>query len=104
VLGDKPVPGDYDGDGRADIAVFRPSTGVWYLGSSSSGFTTYQVVQWGISTDVPVPGDFDGDGKTDVGVFRPSTGSWYLGWSSTAFSTYKSPVLGAAGDTAVPHY
>ena len=27
---DVPVPGDYDGDGRTDAAIFRPSTGLWY--------------------------------------------------------------------------
>ncbi|HEX8247388.1 MAG TPA: hypothetical protein VF599_04325, partial [Pyrinomonadaceae bacterium] len=41
---------DFDGDGRADIGVFRQ--GNWYLLNSSSGFTT---VQFGISTDKLVP-------------------------------------------------
>ncbi|HEY8559186.1 MAG TPA: M36 family metallopeptidase [Pyrinomonadaceae bacterium] len=58
---------DFDGDGRTDISVFRPSNGVWYLNQTSVGFGA---LVWGISTDVPTPGDFDGDGKTDFAVFR----------------------------------
>ena len=46
-LGDRPVPGDWDGDGRSDLAVWRRSTGVWYLLMSTTGYSDYFTLQWG---------------------------------------------------------
>lgn len=60
---------DFDGDGKTDVSVFRPSDGNWYIDRSTAGFTA---VHWGNSTDTLVPGDYDGDGKADTAVFRPS--------------------------------
>ncbi len=60
---------DFDGDGRTDISVFRPSEGNWYLLRSTEGFG---VLNWGLSSDILVPGDYDGDGRTDTAIFRPS--------------------------------
>ena len=66
-----PVPGDYNGDGLTDLAVYHTSSGTW---SARNQF----VVQFGDATDTPVPGDYNGDGTTDVAVYRQSTGTWYV--------------------------
>ena len=51
-----PVPGDYDGDGRADLAIYRPSDGMWWVLFSASNYTTWQGVRWGtLPGDIPVP-------------------------------------------------
>ncbi len=58
---------DFDGDGRTDLSVFRPSEGNWYINRSTDGFLG---VNWGASGDVLVPGDYDDDGTDDIAVFR----------------------------------
>lgn len=75
IAGDVPVPADFDGDLRADLAVFRPSENRWYVQSSESG--KVRTFDLGVAgTDLLLPADYTGDGKADVAVYR--NGVWHL--------------------------
>lgn len=80
-FGDTPVANDYDGDGKTDYAIYRRSTGQWWVKKSSDNQTI--VLQYGLSDDIPVPADYDNDGIADFAVYRPSLGNWYIWYSST---------------------
>jgi len=85
--GDVSVRGDFDGDGRMDPSIFRPSDLNWWIRRSSDSQLVVQ--RWGFATDKRIEGDFDGDGKTDFAVFRPSDTFWYILQSSNGQVQYR---------------
>lgn len=88
---------DYDGDGKSDLSIFRPSTGVWWiLNSGTPG--SFTAAAFGISTDKITPADYDGDRKTDISVYRD--GVWYIYQSLS--NTVRIEGWGTPTDTAVP--
>ena len=88
---------DFDGDGAADLAVFRPTTGQWFI--VNSGTNTFSVVNFGAKGDIPINGDFDGDARADLAVFRPADNNWFRLNSSNGGFVVQS--FGAAGDRPV---
>ena len=98
------VAGDFDGNGAANLSVYRPALGQWFNNGVGSPL-------FGLPGDIPVPGDYDGDGITDIAVYRPSTGQWFYRSAlpemliGNVDSTSAVPVTiqwGRTGDLPVP--
>ncbi len=94
-LTSKFVPGDFNGDGSVDAAVF--DSGTWTYKTSTTA--TAINISLGQSGDIPVPANYDGNGATDAAVFRPSNGTWYVKQSSTGNTV--SIAFGTTGDIPV---
>jgi methionine-rich copper-binding protein CopC len=91
---------NFNVDERTDIAVYRVSTGAWFV-NPSNGESPYGVGFGGDPSDYPVAGDYDGDGKNDYAVYRHNTGAWWIYPSSTGVSGIYG--VGFGGDvTDVP--
>ena len=88
-LNDVPLVGDIDGDNLADMIIWRPGNGRWYILKSSKAYDYSEafIKQWGLGKldDKPLIGDIDGDGKDDLVIWRPGNGRWYVLKSSTGY-------------------
>ncbi len=100
------VPGDYDGDGKTDVAVIREGATdndplIWYVLRSSDG-GLFAVAFGSTLTDINVQNDYDGDGKTDVAVWRETDGGFYILKSTDGLLTGLQ--FGGGGDFPIASY
>ena len=101
--GDVPVTGDWNGDGRTKIGIFR--NGLWLLDVNGNGRwdgdSVDRIVSLGQAGDKPVVGDWNGDGVSEVGIFR--AGLWVIDYNGNGRWDGSGPdrvwSLGQAGDT-----
>jgi hypothetical protein len=98
--GETPVVGDWNGDGKSKVGVFKD--GAWRLDYYGNGsMITYS---FGLTGSKPVIGDWNGDGKSKIGVYNSLNGDWNLDyngngvWDTTADKGYNigvgTPVVG----------
>jgi hypothetical protein len=92
--------GDFEGDGAADLAVFRPTEQNWYLQLSSTNQT--QTINFGRANDRLVVGDYDSDRKADITNFQtdnpafPGQGVWQI--RKSADNSVRTELWGLPGD------
>ena len=102
MAGDIPVPESYGGAVFSQYAVYRPSTGQWYLRYTDE---IAQIYTFGLNGDIPVPGKYSSDAFADLAVFRPSNGTWYIRHRvsmNEAEDTVQVVQFGQPGDKPVP--
>jgi hypothetical protein len=82
---------DFTGDGKDDLAVFRPATGLWAV----RGVTR---IYFGVSGDIPAPGNYTGGSAAEFAIFRPDNGLWAIrGATRVYFGTEGDISLSEAG-------
>jgi hypothetical protein len=77
--GDVLVPGDYDGDGYDEIAIWQRTNQTWYWRRAPEGPITQ--IAFGTATCIPLPADYNGDGKLDLAYWEPAEGKIYVSYT-----------------------
>ncbi|MBI3591379.1 MAG: VCBS repeat-containing protein [Candidatus Melainabacteria bacterium] len=87
-----PIPSDYDGDSKTDIALFNKTNSTWHILDSSNSQVEPPKEWCHEWSEIPLPADIDGDNKTDVSCYNENDGRWPT--SLTANNEYYSNNFG----------
>ena len=101
-LAGKPVPKDYDGDGRADVSI-KADDGRWLIDYASNGFGSWDAIfsGYGGTASVAAPADYDGDGRADLSV-KANNGNWSIDYASNGFGAFDITFPGYGGAESRP--
>ncbi len=97
------VSGDFDGDGKADPAIYMAARGVWYVLCSANNYapparlTDFGAIGW-----APIAGDYDGDGKADPAIYNAASATMKVRLSSQNYAETPVTDLGGAGYHIIP--
>ncbi len=90
---------DFDADGRADLFLVEPQSGLWFGALGGRGDSSYVPGQWSVAGE-PIAADLNGDGRSDLFVYDASTGEWLqaMNMPNGRFITYNGRLA-----ARVPH-
>ena len=97
-----PLAADFDGDAKADPAVYNTNSN-WKIKLSSANYTLVPLTGFlGGSGYSALAADFDGDRRADPGVYQETTGAWIIKLSSAGYEAVPlDNFLGGAGYAAL---
>ena len=101
--GDVSVPGNYDNVGHAELAIYRPSTGQWFISDAAANPSSVtHVITYGLGANyVPVPGAYDataGNPSIEPAVFNTVTGRWFVDATTERWYQFDPGDIPAPGD------
>jgi hypothetical protein len=90
---------DFDGDGKADPAIYHEPTGRWILAPSASGYALVDLgagYLGGMGFQA-MAADYDGDGRADPAIYQAASGAWQIRLSGSGYAPATLTDFGGSG-------